>query len=291
MVLNTVAVTGHRGLLGMHITARLSAAGVSVIPIGREQWDLSEWQKPATLDALFAGANAVIHAGAMVPEGSALVDDQLLFDSNVRSCLCLGEWALMRNIPIIFISGATVYATPERADITEDAPKTCHAFGGFYGFTKLLAENIFDHLRGRGLKVGILRPSSIYGYGMPTGRMVASFLATAMTGKTIVLRPPLEDRIDLVHAADVARAALAVLEREAWDTFNIASEAPASLQEVAATCIAAAGHGQVEIMGGPAHRPPLLRFGLNCTAARERLGYNPCKLHEGISAMLAGCLL
>lgn len=280
-------------MLGRHLVAAVEAAGMSAVRVGREQWDLGAWRDAAALDAVFAGAGAVVHAGATVPGATVPADDRALFDANVRSCLCLGEWALVRGVPVVFVSGATVYADPERAGIAEDAPTTCRAFGGFYGFTKLLAEEVFDHLRGRGLKAGILRPSSIYGHGMPAGRMVATFLAAAAAGEAIVLRPPLEDRIDLVHAADVARAALAVLERAAWDTFNVASEAPASLPEIAAACVAAAGRGRVEIMPvpGPDPRLPVLRFGLDCAAARARLDYHPRGLRDGIAAMAAGRLL
>ena len=299
MVLNKVVLTGASGMVGRHVLAALKASGISVIASSRTRpfnlsvgaewtpWDLCEWKHASKLDSMFRGADALIHAGAAVPRSGLELSGNNIFDANVRSCLCLGEWAVRRNLPIVYISGATVYADPERGGIKEDAAKTCAGLGGFYGFTKLLAENVFSHLQSQGLRICILRPSSIYGEGLPEGKMIADFLAAARQDKPIELTPPTDDRIDLVHAFDVACAALSALEKEAWGTFNVASEAPVTVEKIASVCVKTVGRGHIAVIDRLANRPANIRFGLDCSAARSRFGYMPhISLEEGIDMML-----
>src|SRR5205085_5928207 len=106
--------------------------------------------------------------------------------------------------------------------IPEADPITTRPVSGLYGLSKLLAEQLLDSLVGQGLKLCVLRPSSIYGAGMPETRMVASMLARARRNEEIRLTPPVQDRINLVHASDVAAAAVAALKAEAWEIFNVA---------------------------------------------------------------------
>ncbi len=296
MVLDKVALTGTSGMLGRHVLAALAQAGINVAGASRTRpdilgaddqwasWDLREWKTPDELDALFGEAQAVIHLGAVVPAPGEAATRRDTFDANVRACLALGEWAMARNLPLVFISSATVYAAPEAAGISENAPQTRHGFGGFYGFSKVLAENVFENLRGEGLAVAILRPSSTYGAGLPSKKMLSGFLETAEQDQTIELVPPINDRVDMLHAADLAQAILATLRKGAWGTFNISSGHPASIEEIARTCIDVVGKGAVAVApGANTERPAITRFDLNPQAARDQLAFAASiDLHRGI---------
>lgn len=296
MVLSSIALTGASGMLGRHVAPALAAAGFRVIACARNEegcaaisearvWDLTQWRSFDELDALFEGARAVVHAGAMVPKTAAPLDNGRMFDANVRACLNLAEWALARAVPVVHISGAIVYREPDRQSIDETAPTGYSGLGGFYGLTKLFAEDVFRHLQERGLRVAILRPSSIYGTGLAATKMLRVFLATAAKGETIELAPPVDDRIDLIHAADVANAVVDVLRIGVWDTFNLASGHPVSVLEIANACLAVTGKGRVQIRGAtPDVRKPSSRFCLNCDRAERVLGWTPAiGLEEGIA--------
>ena len=298
MVLKRIVVTGAAGMVGRHLLAALGDAGFDAVPSSRRrsgstptadpwvEWDLGDWKTPKELDAMFPNIDAVVHAGAAVPSGNRLIDDKTMLGVNVQSCLCLGEWALERNIPIVFISGAIVYAEPETSGIREDAPRSGERFGGFYGASKFQAECTFESLAERGLSVAILRPSSIYGDGLPEDKMVIQFLAAAAENKAIELTPPIDDRIDLVHASDVARAAILALEKEAWEIFNIALGEPVTVEEIAQSCIRVVGAGSVVVSREPAKRKATTRFGLDITRARTTLGYRPqVMLDDGLRQM------
>ena len=298
MVLSSIALTGASGMLGRHVAPALAAAGFQVIACARHKeratavsearvWDLTRWRSFDELDALFEGARAIVHAGAMVPKTAEPLDEGQMFDANVRACLNLGEWALARSVPVVHISGAIVYVETERQGIDETALTGHPGLGGFYGLTKLLAEDIFRRLQERGLRVAILRPSSIYGTGLAVTKMLRVFLATAAKGETIELASPVDDRIDLIHAADVASAVVDVLTTEAWDTFNLASGHPVSVLEIANACLAATGKGKVQIREATQDvGKPSSRFCLNCDRAERVLGWTPAiGLEEGIAAL------
>ncbi len=299
MVLNKVAITGGSGMVGRHLITALVKKGISCIATSRtepdtkedffswEAWDLQEWKSVDELNVLFAGVSAIMHIGAAVPNSAQILSHKTIFDSNVRSCLCLGQWALESRIPMIFLSGATVYANPDGEGICENADKAYKAvqtLGGFYGFSKLLAEEVLLNLAVDGLQLCILRPSSIYGFGLHREKMISKFITQASRGEIISLQQPIDDKIDLIHASDVADAAVQALEGKAQGIYNIASGTLVTVLEIAQTCVKVVGNGKVEIKAGMADRAPILRFGLNCDAARESFGFLPkINLCEGIA--------
>jgi UDP-glucose 4-epimerase len=287
VVLGSIAVTGASGMLGRHILQVLAKAEQPVTAIYRTQpkypphiaalriWDLGKWKSHDELDQLFDNVKAIIHAGAEVPRLGQEISEKNLFDANVRSCLCLGQWAAERNVPLIYISGATVYADTEAKKITEDAPKTNRGLGGLYGFSKLLAEQVLDHLTETGLQSCILRPSSIYGDGLPPEKLVAKFLLSASAGETIQISPPYNERIDLVHAADVARAAYKAIELNAVGIYNVSSGDLVSIRELAETCVSVVKNGSIEIQPDKNVKEPTTRFDLDCSLAKRKLDFTP----------------
>jgi UDP-glucose 4-epimerase len=258
---------------------------------GARDWDLATWRSPAELNAVFSGAQAIVHAGAMV-HTSGPTDEQRMFDTNVRASLNLGHWAMSRNVPVVHVSSASVYADTMSEGLREDALLGWSGLGGFYGLTKLLAEDLFARLRQCGLNCAIVRPSSLYGFGLPADKMISRFSATARDGGVISLIPPVDDRVDLIHAADVSRAIVAILEAEAWDTFNIASGRPASIKDVADACVSATGRGRVVISDGRApERGPITRFALDSGRAHDRLGWRPqVDIERGVRMMVRECV-
>lgn len=299
MVLNKIGLTGATGMLGRHLQVALRRAGAQVIAATRKGaldsgvpgWDLTEWQTLTELDTLFSDVQAVVHAGAMVP-ASGPIDEGQIYNANCRACVNLGQWALSRGVPVVHISSSTVYADTTSADITEDAPLGWSGLGGAYGFSKLLAEDAFRHLAEQGLKVAVVRPSSLYGCGLPGTKMMSHFLATAREGRAIELISPVDDKVDFIHALDVARAIVAILAANAWATFNIASGCTVSIKGLAEACIAVAGRGSIVIAEDKVQaRDPMTRFALNTDFARSRLGWHPSlELRQGLQLMLKQCV-
>jgi nucleoside-diphosphate-sugar epimerase len=279
-----IAVTGATGMLGSHIVAALEFSGFNIISVSRSEseskscrhWDLNQWKTEEEFDELFKGVDAIIHAGAAVPSAKQTFSEQELFDVNVRASLNLAEWAKKRNIPMIYISGAIVYQDPEEKDILEDAPLGWSGLGGFYGMTKLLAENLLQQEKNAGLDLAIIRPSSIYGYGLSSDKLICSFLEKANQGQTIELEEPINDSVDLIHAADVAAAIVEILKKCSWNIFNIASGKLTSVDEIARISLLTVKNGKVSVKKSiHSVQPKLSRFALKCKLAEMQLGWVP----------------
>ena len=299
MVFSKVALTGASGMVGRHVISILKERNITCIGSSRTRvegvipylvwkpWDLKDWKSPSEIDELFGDVNAILHVGAIVPKGSQATDDNLILDANVRSCLCIAKWALEKNIPVLFLSGSTVYVNQEHIGIKETDPVAVNNLvGGFYGFSKLLAEQIFQYFECHGLEICILRPSSIYGDGLASTKMITKFLAQAHRNEVIRLSPPITDRVDLVHASDVATAILDALENQARGVFNIACGKQYTIEEIAKTCVQAVGRGSVEISEKGEDKKPSTRFALNTEQAQKTFNYSPqFTLAAGIKKM------
>lgn len=288
-------------MLGRHIHAAMQAAGWRVVCCGRNrpnwidcedwvEWNLADRVTKNDLDRWLADVDVVIHAGASVPRAGQTLSETDMLDANVRACNSICAWGLGKNVPMVYISGAIVYADPERSGITEDMPLGRNRLGGFYGLTKMLAEEIVGYYRDQGLKGAVLRPSSIYGAGMPESKMVAGFIGKAVRGETIQLLPPIDDRIDLIHASDVAEAVRLAIDSGWNGVANLASGKTVSVIELASECVSVAGAGRVEIYGCRElnSKAPIIRFGLDTKTARQYLGWEAkVGLRRGLEQLAA----
>jgi len=269
--MNRIAITGANGTAGRHMCALLKEKNIPYLPLSRKEWDVRDWLTFDQLDSVFGSSAAVFHFAAQLPNKDSSTFD--IFDANVRSCLNLAEWASSRSVPLVFLSGATVYKDSHGKNITESDPKVVNGFGGFYGYSKLLAENIFEHFRHDGLKIVILRPSSIYGYGLSSDKLIPSFIVSASRGETIRIPQP-ENRVNLIHAYDVANAALAAFQRESWGVYNVGARNH-SILEIANTAVEVMGRGNIICTPEDSAYKPFTRFDLVSDLAKSSFGFAP----------------
>lgn len=292
-----VALTGVNGMIGRHMRALLEHRGYEVIGIDRAVWDLTIWKSVSELDCMLDGVAVVFHFAAALPSTKSTDDifnnteSRVIFDVNVRSCLNLSEWALIRNVPIVFLSGATVYKDPHARHITEVSPEVVSGLGGLYGYSKLLAEKTILNFVNQGLDALILRPSSVYGDGLADDKLVTSYLRTAVENNEITITEP-DNRINMIHAADVAEAALIGYEMKAWGVFNVASKATTSIRELAETAVETVGSGKIRIAAIDTPSVPFVRFDLNCSEAMNVFGFeSKINIKDGLKLMYGKKLL
>lgn len=291
MVLNLqrIALTGADGVLGRHTRAFAERDGLTVRALGRAEWDLRIWKDPQDLDVLLDGVDAVCHFGAAVPGPGSVVPASDLVDANVRACAAIGAWAAARNVPIVFAAGAGVYG-PSPGPAVETSPETDCPVGGFYGLTKALGERLLVGLGAdAGLRLSSLRITSLYGAGMHPAKIAMRWLKAAADGATIVVDQPADDAVNMVHAADVAAAALAALRAGTEGCFNVGGPTMVTMRELADACVRVAGRGKVVIGEREAPRPALARFHVSSNKALAAFGYAPrIGLIEGLAMTKGG---
>ena len=286
--MNKIAVTGANGMTGRHMLRLLESKKIPVKKITRQVWDLIEWKSFNELDQIFGSISAVFHFGAKLEHSYSKYNNQQtqqVFDTNIRSCLNLAEWAKLRNIPIIFISSSVVYDNPHASKIVETDPKVVNGFGGFYGYTKIFAEGILNHLSINGLKCIILRPTSIYGYGLPSDKLVQNYMNIASSGGIIRVTEQ-KNRVNFIHAYDVVNAAWQAYNKKAWGVFNISSKKQNTILEVAEIAVSVSGRGNIEVLNDDKNKSTFSRFDLNPKLAIKSFGFNTVlDLKEGMTLM------
>jgi UDP-glucose 4-epimerase len=296
-----IALTGASGMVGMHMLHFAATRGIHCATASRSRpefmpelsswksWDLCRWLEADALDLLFGEVDALFHVGATTPRKNAAVPHCQMFDANVRSCLCLGLWALRRKIPVVYLSSSASYPeSPRLRENTSFAPFE-ERLGGFYGVTKMLGEELFLTLAAEGLKLCIFRPSSIYGTGLSRDQLLSVFLERAKENGDLEIRCNPGSRVNFIHASDVAAAMFSAIEQGVSGVFNIAFPYAHTFLEIAQRVQTVCGKGRILLSHGSETSPPFTRFDLDCSAAEKGFGFAAAiDLEKGLRLMKDG---
>ena len=251
MTARKVLLTGATGYIGSHTWLALLADGLDVVGVDNfsnssaevlnrlqtlsgskpvfEQVDVCD---TAALGGVFARhkIDAVVHFAAFKAVGESVQKPLAYYRNNVGGLLNLCD--LMQQHPcktLVFSSSATVYGTPERLPLREDAVL---AATSPYGATKLMSENILAdmHAADAGWAIGRLRyfnPVGAHESGLigedPSGvpNNLMPYIAQVAVGKRARLQVFGADYDtidgtgvrDYIHVLDLAAGHVAALRR------------------------------------------------------------------------------
>jgi UDP-glucose 4-epimerase len=121
-------------------------------------------------------------------------------------------------------SGGTVYGEPESIPVPEDAPTS--AFGAYGRLHLECEDSVLAASRDHGLQARILRCATVYGEHQHPNRgqgAVVTFLHRIENGEPIDLYGGGATIRDYVHAGDVAKAAIALIDRGGPAVINVGS--------------------------------------------------------------------
>ena len=133
------------------------------------------------------------------------------------------------------------------------------------------------------MKITILRPTSVYGTGLSNDSLISIFLKKALNDDTISLSEA-NNKINFIHAMDVAYASLSAYQQSTYGVFNIAAKEMTSIYDLVNITIATVGTGQI----GKIYNvdEPFERFDLNCDYAKNKFKFDSkINIKNGISAM------
>lgn len=195
-----IALTGASGLVGRWIARAARQAGHQVLPLSRPGWQLGE-----TPD--LRGCDALIHAAFQhVPgryRGGEGGDPQGFLRANKEGSIQLFHAARDSGVgQLLFLSSRAVHdGRPPGMALPDDLfplPTT------LYGRVKARAEAALIAMTGPDFRTASLRPTGVYGPGLPQkwAPLIAGFLAGTTPAPAVATE---------VHGADLARAALLVL--------------------------------------------------------------------------------
>ena len=251
-----IMVLGGSGLIGQHVLSVLEEAQVGHVSASYNrrppildnktvEWIKADLLNPDDATKAVTKADAVILCAGIVASSPVLRKDPVgPILTNLRIAVNTLEAAATAGVErVIVMSSATGYPDSTVNPIREDQFFNAEPPGGWYGLgwmTRYIETQCrwYSEVLGKIKYVVALRPSMIYGPGddfnYESGHFVPSML------RRVVEREPVieiwgdgEQKRDLIHAQDVASAALAALTtKEAYRAYNVASGAAVSINEV-----------------------------------------------------------
>ncbi|MBV7330110.1 NAD-dependent epimerase/dehydratase family protein [Chloroflexi bacterium TSY] len=249
LITNSYLITGGAGFLGINATRHLLKKGHRV-----HTFDLAEFDYPERdqireirgdirdLDALrkaMTDIDIVIHTAAALPLYSP-EDIRTTDIDGIRNVL---QAAYENKVErMIHISSTAVYGIPDHHPLYEDD----NLVGvGPYGEAKVMAEEICQEYREKGMCIPIIRPKSFV--GPERLGVFALFYDWAKDGKNFPVLGSGNNRYQLLDVADLCDAIYlsATLEPESVnDTFNIGAKEFMTLKEDYQAVLDYASHGK-----------------------------------------------
>lgn len=246
MAVETLLLTGATGFVGSHVVEAARTQPVRLRALVRKESDADRLEKQgvtcirgsledaSALREAASGADAVLHLAAAT-KARTLHDYQRANAAGTQAVVA----AMMEASPgpgrLVYLSSlAAVGPSFDGRPVTRETPP--HPLTA-YGRTKLAGEKIVQANADR-WEVAILRAPAVYG---PRDRDVFQFFRMARKGVVLLPGGP-ERRLQMIHAADLARALLmAATAQGVRGVYHVAEARSYELGEMAALVAAAVG--------------------------------------------------
>jgi dTDP-glucose 4,6-dehydratase len=200
------------------------------------------------------------------------------------------ELARKYGARVLIVSSSEVYGDPLVHPQPEDYRGNVDPIGTHcaYNEAKRFAEAAAaTYHREKGLNVGIVRPFNIYGPNMwpEDGRVVASFCAAALRGKTLSLHNGGTQTRSLPYIDDAVDGLLRMLSSDQFGPINLGSDDEITIRELAELVVRLAGSGDLNVAPGRDQDVTVRRA--DTRRARAALGGEATTpLQQGLSATL-----
>ncbi len=244
--MKTILITGVAGFLGSHIARVFASQGMAVVGIDSAHEEgapvsmLSGYLQCRLPDSRVRSflsesrPDFCIHCAGRASVPFSIREPLADFVGNVA---VFADFLAMlaAEVPkcrVIHLSSAAVYGQPQLLPVTETAELRPLSP---YGFHKKMAEDLCSEYAGiYGLATANLRVFSAYGAGLRR-QVLWDICSKLLSTGEIVLQGDGSESRDFIHAKDVARAALVVLERGAMrgESYNVASGLQTTIIELA----------------------------------------------------------
>ncbi|MFW5784525.1 MAG: NAD-dependent epimerase/dehydratase family protein [Spirochaetota bacterium] len=265
-MMQTILLTGSRGLIGSALVPKLSDAGYHV-----RQFDIRADQASHRGDVLnrqelfdaARGCCGLIHLAAVSRVVWGERDPELCMGTNVDGTKNVTAAALESPARpwILLASSREVYGQPHHLPATEETPLRPM---NVYARSKVAAERALGEARKSGARTAVVRFSNVYGSTADhADRVVPAFARAAAHGEAIRLDGA-EHTFDFTHVDDVARgvvSVVALLERgeDRMPAVHFVSGNPTTLSGLAELAMELGGQA-LTVEHAPARTYDVARF-------------------------------
>ena len=302
-----VLITGGGGFLGAAVVRALVARGDTAIAFDSQLAGLASGAREPRLicvpgditdmanvaqTMLVHKPDAVLHCAAIVGVLSSLGSPINVVRVNIEGSLNVFEAMRLGGVRrCIHISSEEAYGA-FRADRIEETHPLDPVMP--YGICKAAVEQLGRSYRDlHGLEVINLRPSWVYGPGLPRNRIPKNIVDAAIAGRKLHIPAGADTAIDHTYVDDVVSAMLAALDhsRHRFDAYNVGSGMAPTVAEIV-NIVRDLVPGAAVSVGPGAYRHgdkiDLVRKGaLDVSRAAVELGWKPrYDIRSGLAAYL-----
>jgi len=286
-------VTGSSGFLGAAVVRALLARGDTAIGFDTQArqggsadgrfveatGDLTEARSVAQVMTAHA-PDAVIHCAAIVSVLSSLDNPIQIARVNIEGSLNVFEAMRLAKVRrCIHISSEEAYGAFRADKIDENHPLDPVMP---YGICKAAVEQFGRTYRDlHGLEVINLRPSWVYGPGLPRDRIPKNLIDAALAGRKLHIASGADSAIDHTYVDDAVAAILAALDHpeHRYDAYNVGSGAAVTVSGLIAIVRALVPGAELTVGPGPyrhGNRIEIVRKGaLDVSRATAEFGWRP----------------
>jgi nucleoside-diphosphate-sugar epimerase len=245
----TYLITGGAGFLGINMTRTLLAKGHHVVTLDIAPFDYPEQDVVSevrgdirdrqAVERAMQGVDVVIHTAAALP----LYKAEDIYSTDIDGIRMVLDVALANQVQrVVHVSSTAVYGIPDHHPLYE----TDKLYGvGPYGEAKVIAEEICQGYRDKGLCVPIIRPKSFV--GPERLGVFALFYDWAKDGKNFPVLGRGNNRYQLLDVEDLCDAIYLAATGDCAlvnDVFNIGAKEFTTLREDYQAVLDYAGHGK-----------------------------------------------
>lgn len=233
-----------------------------------------------------AKPEVVVHLAGFTGKGGASGNRSALLAANVSS-----TWNLLDaiaasgtdgSVPVRFLlaSSALVYGNREGPYLESMRPLATDE----YAVSKLLAERTVELFATRGIvRPVVLRPAVIYGPGQKGGMFVPSLVESLLEGRRFPMTKG-EQKRDLVHVRDVARAVLGLVASKEEGVFNVGTGRGVAMRDIGRILAECAGRPDLLGIGDLPYRDnESWRYSVDASKLSKATGWSAeIALEEGL---------
>ena len=229
-----VFATGGTGFIGGHVVRQLSERGDDVVALVRSpakgaalrelgcelvEGDLSDGDAIARG---VAGADAVIHAGAVYKVGVPKSEHAAMLESNVAGTERVLDAALAAGVPrIVYVSTCGVFGDTH-GKLVDEGYRRDVPYPSEYERTKTLAHELAEERMAAGAPIVIVQPGGVYGPGDHSE--IGNVIEQTRTGKLPAKVFP-EAGFMFCHVEDIAAGIVLALDKgEIGEAYVISGE-------------------------------------------------------------------
>jgi nucleoside-diphosphate-sugar epimerase len=226
---NKIIITGGCGFLGVHLARQLLKQRYEVTLLDLANLDAKDLIGKVKvikcdigdkhkIEKAIKNHDYVVHAAAALP---ILREKKIIFDVNINGTKNILESSLKNKAKrLVFISTTAVYGVPRHLPEAETNPLDPI---GYYGESKVAAEELCLKYMKKGLSINILRPKSFLG---PERLGIFELWFEAIySGKGVFILGNGNNRYQLLAVSDVVNAIIKALENKVdGEIFNIGAK-------------------------------------------------------------------